>query len=166
MKKTDKYEDVKKAIQKIYHKHKGRYGYRRIAEELEGLGHKLDGKTVLRLMHACNIKCQVRLRKYRSYRGEAGTTAPNLIGRNFKADKPNQKWVTDVTEFKIFGTKLFLSPIMDLFNGEIISYNISNRANFQQTTEMLDKAFRKIPQNTNLILHSDYAEENTMPKIP
>lgn len=153
--KTDKYKDIKIAIQKVYAKHKGRYGYRRITTELNKLGYKLDGKTVLRLMHACNIKCQVRLRKYRSYRGEAGTIAPNLLERNFKADKPNQKWVTDVTEFKLFGTKLFLSPIMDLFNGEIISYNISQKPNFQQTTDMLDKAFRKIPKDTNLILHSD-----------
>jgi transposase InsO family protein len=155
LKKPDKYKDVKEAIRTIYHKHKGRYGYRRIHNELKGLGYTLDVKTVLKLMNACNIKCQVRIRKYRSYRGNVGTIAPNILQRNFKADKPNQKWVTDVTEFTLFGTKLFLSPILDLFNGEIISYNISERPTFDQTLDMLDKAFKKIPKDTELILHSD-----------
>ncbi len=155
MKKPDKYKDIKEAIQTIYHKHKGRYGHRRIHKELKGLGYTLDVKTVLKLMNACNIKCQVRIRKYRSYRGNVGSIAPNILERNFKADKPNQKWVTDVTEFTLFGTKLFLSPILDLFNGEIISYNISDRPTFDQTLDMLDKAFKKIPKDTELILHSD-----------
>ena len=75
--------------------------------------------------------------------------------RDFKADKPNQKWVTDVTEFKVHDRKLYLSPIIDLFNGEIISYNLSKHPTFQQITDMLEKAFIKIKNNTNLILHSD-----------
>ena len=69
--------------------------------------------------------------------------------------KPNQKWVTDVTEFALFGIKLYLSPIIDLFNGEVVSYNLSRHPNLAQTTDMLNKAFAKIPDNTNLILHSD-----------
>lgn len=81
--------------------------------------------------------------------------APNLLERNFKADKPNQKWVTDVTEFALFGIKLYLSPIIDLYNGEVISYNLSRHPNLSQTTDMLEKAFAKIPDKTNLILHSD-----------
>jgi transposase InsO family protein len=95
------------------------------------------------------------MRRYRSYKGEVGKIAPNVLQRDFKADKPNQKWVTDVTEFSLFGTKLYLSPILDLFNGEIVSYSISERPTFQQTMDMLDKAFTKIPDNTSLILHSD-----------
>ena len=67
----------------------------------------------------------------------------------------NEKWVTDVTEFSLFGQKLYLSPILDLYNGEIISYNISLRPVFSQVIEMLEKAFEKIPDKTNLILHSD-----------
>jgi len=77
------------------------------------------------------------------------------LERNFKADKPNQKWATDVTEFTLFGEKLYLSPVIDLFNGEIISYSIAHNPNLQQTMDMLQKAFRKIPNHTNLILHSD-----------
>ena len=70
----------------------------------------------------------VRMKKYRSYRGEVGKVAPNLLARDFRAERPNQKWVTDVTEFSLFGSKLYLSPVIDLYNGEIISYAISDRA--------------------------------------
>lgn len=95
------------------------------------------------------------MHKYNSYKGDVGRIAPNLLERDFKADKPNQKWVTDVTEFALFGIKLYLSPIIDLYNGEVISYNLSRHPNHAQTTDMLEKAFAKISDNTNLILHSD-----------
>ena len=98
---------------------------------------------------------RVRMRKYNSYKGDVGRIAPNLLERDFKAEKPNQKWVTDVTEFALFGIKLYLSPIIDLYNGEVVSYNLSRHPNLAQTTDMLEKAFAKIPDNTNLILHSD-----------
>ena len=97
----------------------------------------------------------VRMKKYRSYKGQIGNIAPNLIKRNFKADAPNQKWTTDITEFSLFGTKLYLSPILDMYNGEIISYNINEHPVLNQVLDMLDKAFLKIPDNTNLIFHSD-----------
>ncbi|AEG58419.1 Integrase catalytic region [Desulforamulus ruminis DSM 2154] len=155
MDRPDKYEEIKAVIQEIYHAHKGRYGYRRITLELHNRGYRINHKTVLKLMGQCNIKCQVRIRKYRAYKKKLGKVAPNILQRDFKADKPNQKWVTDITEFSLFGTKLYLSPILDLFNGEIISYNISDRPTFHQIIDMLDKAFSKIPDNTNLIFHSD-----------
>lgn len=106
-------------------------------------------------MKQLHLKSIVRIKKYKSYRGEVGKIAPNILKRNFKAEKPNEKWVTDVTEFSLFGKKLYLSPILDLYNGEIVSYNISDSPNFAQTTNMLEKAFLKIPDNTNLLLHSD-----------
>ena len=99
--------------------------------------------------------CLVRMKRYNSYKGEIGTVAENLLQRNFKATKPCEKWVTDVTEFALFGQKLYLSPVLDLYNGEIVSYNISNYPNSAQITDMLEQAFRKIPQDTNLILHLD-----------
>ena len=95
------------------------------------------------------------MKKYRSYRGEVGKIAPNLLARDFHAERPNQKWVTDVTEFSLFGSKLYLSPVLDLYNGEIISYAISERANYRQVDEMLDKAFSRLPDSSGLILHSD-----------
>ena len=93
------------------------------------------------------------MKKYRSYRGEVGKVAPNLLARDFRAERPNQKWVTDVTEFSLFGSKLYLSPVLDLYNGEIISYAISDRANYRQVEEMLDKAFSRLPGGSGLIFH-------------
>ena len=154
-KQPDKYAVEKELIKVIYHENKGRYGYRRITLELRNRGCRINHKTVLRLMKECGIKCLVRVQKYRSYRGEVGKIAENILKRDFKADKPNEKWVTDMTEFSLFGSKLYLAPILDLYNGEIISYNISERPTFHQITDMLDKAFDKIPDNTKLILHSD-----------
>lgn len=151
----DKYEAIKKQIALIYHENKGRYGYRRITLELHNRGYKINHKTVLKLMKQLGLQCFVRMKKYKSYKGETGKICDNKLNRDFNTDKPNEKWVTDVTEFKLFGTKVYFSPIIDLFNGEVISYNISDRPVFHQVMDMIDKAFVKIPDNTNLILHSD-----------
>ena len=78
-------------------------------------------------MNECGVKCQVRLKKYRSYKGEVGAVVPDLLKRNFMAERPNQKRVTDLTEFSLFGKKLYLSPIMDLYNREIISRSEERR---------------------------------------
>ena len=97
----------------------------------------------------------VRIKKYRSYKGEIGKVAPDLIRRDFTATAPNQKWTTDITEFSIFGKKLYLSPVLDMHNSEIISYNISDRPILSQIMDMLDKAFVRVPDGSNLIFHSD-----------
>ena len=146
---------IKTEIESIYHEHQGRYGYRRITMELHNRGYQINHKTVQRLMRELNLKCMVRIKKYRSYKGEIGKIAPNILKRDFHASAPNQKWTTDITEFSLFGAKLYLSPILDMYNGEIISYNISERPVLGQVMDMLDKAFEKIPDNTNLIFHSD-----------
>ena len=151
----DKYEAVKAEITVIYHENKGRYGYRRITTELHKRNFSLNHKTVQRLMKELGLVCRVRMKKYRSYKGEVGKIAPNLLNRNFHADKPNQKWVTDVTEFSLFGEKLYLSPILDLHSSDLVSYTISSRPVLSLVTTMLEKAFEKIPDGTGLILHSD-----------
>ena len=138
-----------------YHENKGRYGYRRIQLALRNKGITINHKTVQRLMKELGLVCRVRMKRYKSYRGEVGTVAPNLLNRDFTTARPNEKWVTDVTEFALFGKKLYLSPILDLYNGEIVSYSLSYHPRFTQTIDMLEKAFAKIPDNTNLILHSD-----------
>jgi len=139
----------------IYHENKGRYGYRRITTELNRRNIHLNHKTVQKLMKALGLVCRVRMKKYRSYKGEIGKVAPNLLNRDFIADRPNQKWVTDVTEFNLFGEKLYLSPILDLHSSDLVSYTISDRPVLNMVTTMLDKAFAQIPDGTNLILHSD-----------
>ena len=123
--------------------------------ELHNRGYRINHKTVQRLMGLLGLKCMVRIKKYRSYKGQVGKIAPNLIQRNFKADAPNKKWTTDITEFSLFGKKLYLSPILDMYNGEIISYNISEHPVLNQVLDMLDQAFLKSPDDTNLIFHSD-----------
>lgn len=153
--KKDKYGKVKILIKQIYHRHKGRFGYRRITLMMKQQGIVINHKTVLRLMKALGLKSIIRAKKYRSYRGEQGRIAPNILERNFKADQPNRKWATDVTEFNVSGSKLYLSPIIDLYNGEIISYDLSERPAFAQVMNMLKKGFRKIKNTENLIIHSD-----------
>ncbi|BAL00489.1 putative transposase [Oscillibacter valericigenes Sjm18-20] len=85
----------------------------------------LNHKTVQWFMKELGLICRVRMKKYRSYKGEMGKIASNLLNRNFEAEEPNQKWVTDVTEFNLFGQKLYLSPILDLCSREIVSYSVS-----------------------------------------
>ena len=155
MRVPDKYKEVKAEITLIYHENKGRYGYRRITTELHNRGFSCNHKTVQRLMRELGLVCRVRIKKYRSYKGEVGKIAPNLLNRNFCAEKPNQKWVTDVTEFNLFGQKLYLSPVLDLHNGYLVSYTLSQRPVLNMVTTMLEKAFETIPDGTDLIFHSD-----------
>ena len=102
-----------------------------------------------------HLSCVLRPKKYRSYRGEIGRVAPNLLNRRFKTVQPNAKWATDITEFKVNGQKLYFSPILDLFNGEIVSYSLSRTPDFRLVRNMLQDAFQKIPDHGPLMLHSD-----------
>ena len=107
-------------------------------------------------MRQLGLFCRVRMKRYNSYKGEIDTITPNLLKRRFAAPAPNRKWVTDVTEFKIGGKKLYLSPILDLYNREIVSYSISEHPDFAMVSEMLSGAFQKLPDKAeDLILHSD-----------
>ena len=144
---SEKYVVEKDCIRSIFHEHKGRYGYRRITAEMRNRGFGINHKTVQRLMGEMFLKSRIRKVRYRSYRGEVGKTAPNIISRDFTADAPNQ--------MNIGSVKLYLSPILDMFNGEIISYNISRCPNLEQVYDMLDKAFAKFDNLDGLILHSD-----------
>jgi putative transposase len=151
----DKDSTVKAEMMRIYQQHKGRYGYRRITAALKNKGLNINHKKVERLMQEAGIKSLVRIKKYQSYKGQQGRIASNLLKRDFKARKPYQKWVTDVTEFAVAGKKLYFSPILDLYNSEVVSYSISDRPNFEQTMEMLKKALKKLPTGARPILHSD-----------
>ena len=155
MNRNDKYEAAKAEIIAIYHENKGRYGYRRITMGLRNRGISLNHKTVQRLMKELGIVCRVRMKKYRSYKGEVGKIAPNLLKRDFSTTAPNQKWVTDVTEFSLFGEKLYLSPILDLYSSDLVSYVISERPALSMIMNMLDDAARQLPPGAAPILHSD-----------
>ena len=152
----DKYAEIKEQILEIYADNSGRYGYRRILAILKNKGYTINHKTVLKLMNALGLKGKQRKNeRYRSYKGEVGKIADNLLKRDFNASKPFEKLTTDVTQFKIDDEKVYLSPVMDLFNREIISYSISTRPNLWQIREMLDGLFEKLPADATPIFHSD-----------
>ncbi|MFF5994321.1 IS3 family transposase [Lysinibacillus sp. KU-BSD001] len=160
----DRDADLKAEIQAIYKEHEGRYGYRRIRDELANHGQKVNHKKVQRIMKELGLKCIVRMKKYKSYKGSVGKIAPNILDRNFTAKVPNEKWVTDITEFKLFGEKLYLSPVLDLFNGEIITYTIGSRATYSLVSEMLEKALERLPEEHQLLMHSDQGWHYQMEK--
>ena len=151
----ERHAKLKESIQVLFDQHKGRYGYRRITAALRMAGKMVNHKTVQRLMGQMGLKSLVRPKKYRSYKGAAGRIAPDLIQRKFDAEAANQKWVTDVTEFNVAGEKLYLSPVMDLFNGEIVAFETARRPTFGLVANMLDKALRQLPTGQKPILHSD-----------
>jgi putative transposase len=153
--KTDKHAVLKDKIKSIFHNHKGRYGYRRVTQALRNENETVNHKTVQRLMLALGLKSTVRPKRYKSYRGQVGQTADNLLQRDFTASRPNQKWVTDVTEFMVKGQKVYLSPIVDLFNQEIVSYEIRKSAHLPLVTSMLDKAIEGLPKGEHPMVHSD-----------
>ena len=151
----DRYSEIKEQITAIYGVNRGRFGYRRITLELRNQGHRINHKTVRKLMKSMGLVCKVRMKKYHSYKGEVGKVAPNLLERNFEADTPNQKWVTDVTEFSLFGEKLYLSPVLDLCSRDLVVYTIAERPSLSMVTDMVGRAFESLQDGTDLILHSD-----------
>lgn len=151
----DKYASLKAEINSVFERHKGRYGYRRITAAIRNAGVEVNHKTVQRLMGQLQLKSLVRPKKYRSYRGSVGRIAPNHLQREFDAGRPNQKWVTDITEFKVAGVKLYLSPILDLYNGEIVAYKMNTRPCFSMVSEMLKSALKRLKKHEKPMLHSD-----------
>ena len=153
----DKDKNLKAEIQVIFTEHRGNYGYRRMTLELRNRGYMVNHKRVQRLMNVLGLSARIRRkRKYSSYQGEIGKKAENLIQRQFEATKPMEKCYTDVTEFAIPASsqKLYLSPVLDGFNSEIIAYNLSTSPNLDQVEAMLNQAFSE-DHYTNTILHSD-----------
>lgn len=151
----DRHADLKAKIRTVFDHHKGRYGYRRVTAAIRQAGHLVNHKAVQRLMQQLQLKSLVRPKKYRSWRGEVGQAAPNLLQRQFSATRANQKWVTDVTEFNVGGQKLYLSSVMDLYNGEIVAYQMDQRPTFKLVSGMLKKALAKLRGKDKPLLHSD-----------
>lgn len=151
----DKYDEIKQRIYAIYEHHKGRYGYRRITLQLRNDGVFINHKTVQRLMADMGLKAKVKHVKYRSYKGDVGRIAPNVIDRDFKTTGVNQKWATDITEYKIHEEKGYLSPVLDMNNGEIVAYTKSRHPDLQLVIDMVDAAIEKENPPEGLVLHSD-----------
>ena len=169
LEKDDEDMEIKERITSIYNENKGRYGYRRITLVLKSQGEAINHKRVKRLMKVLGLFGITPKAKYKSYKGDMNGTCRNLLldkkvdevnhkttyERNFKTTGCNQKWATDVSEFHISSGKLYLSPIIDMHNGEIVSFDISSKPNYVQTANMLNQAFSKYENLEGLIMHSD-----------
>ncbi|MBA4101516.1 MAG: hypothetical protein C0488_04690 [Arthrobacter sp.] len=152
----DPLAELKAAVTGIFEKSHARYGHRRVHIELVKQGWTVAKKTVLKLMGVLGLVCKVRRKKYyNSYQGEQGVVAPNLLKRQFEADAPNQKWVTDVTEFSVGDRKLYLSPVMDLFDRQIISYSLGLSPNLELTNSSLRGALATMEVGQKPLVHSD-----------
>lgn len=155
-------------IKPVFEHHKGRYGYRRIMlaiPELKGINHK----RIQRIMSENGLLGKQPKQKYHSYKGDNGKSKSNLLlyidkdskdgkkiyKRDFSTTHSNEKWATDVSEFKVGSQKLYLSPIMDMHDDSIVSYDISRHPDFKQTKRMLDKAFVQNDRLDGLVFHSD-----------
>lgn len=168
----DKDQEIKSEILDIFNENQKRYGYPRVTLELQNRGYKINHKKVQRLMKIMGLKAKQQRAKYKSYKGELSQicnnelldVVDNKVIRNFSTSRCNEKWTTDVSEFHIASGKLYLSPILDMHNREIISYSISRNPSFNQTQEMLDKAFEQYDNLEGLIFHSDQGWQYQMYK--
>jgi len=155
--KIDKYKKIKEEILEIYKENKQIYGHRRIRAELIKRGIKISKKLTLKLMKELGIQ-GIRSNnksKYNSYKGGEGRVVENLLNRDFCADKINSKWVTDISEFKINGEKLYLSPLIDLYNDEVIAYELTKSPTIEVVKTMIEKGLERLEEGEQPILHSD-----------
>ena len=161
-------KEISERIASIFAGSRARYGVRRVCAQLRAEGIGANHKKVQRLMKKMGLKGVVKTVNYSSYRGTVGDVAPDLIIReyvrkdgqthhksDFSCGGPNRKWTTDVSQFSFPWWKCYLSPIKDMFTGEIVAYDLSLRADFSQTRRMLDSAFSRYPSLRGLIFHSD-----------
>ena len=147
--------EIATEITNVFTENKGRYGVRRVYQELVNRGIKINHKRVQRIMNAAGLKGKRPKEKYHSYKGEVGKVADNIIDRDFSTNAPLQKWTTDVSQFSFSWGKCYISPILDMNSNEIVSFDLSLSPNMEQIKRMLDKAFEKFPDVEGLIFHSD-----------
>ena len=154
---AEQQSDMEAKIRAVYDKHKGRYGYRRITATLcRSMAKPVNHKCVQRLMQKMGLRALIRVKKRsRQIAGVSDVHVPNVLQRNFFAKAPNQKWVTDVTEFNVNGQKLYLSACMDLYNGEIIAHRMAKRPVFELVSGTLCAALSQSAYIAELTVHSD-----------
>ena len=156
LKTPDRHAELRAQIHEVFTQVKGRYGHRRIHAVLARQGWQIARKTVLKLMREEKLVCKVRTRRrFSTYRGQVGKIAENLLKRKFDAEAPNTKWVTDVTEFKISERKVYLSPVLDLFDRSIVSYSVSESPTVAFTNQSLIEAIGTLTPGEAPMMHSD-----------
>ena len=154
--KEDKYSSLRNKIKEVFIESSKRYGYRRIHSVIKKTGIIISEKIVRRIMKEEKLSIPgIKKKKYNSYKGEISPVMPNLLKHNFHADKPNQKWLTDLTEFHIPAGKIYLSPIIDCFDGLPVSWSIGTSPDATLVNTMLDKAISTLNKNERPIVHTD-----------
>lgn len=157
--------DIIQNIKDIFHKHKGNYGVRRVYHELLNMGIRINHKKVQRLMHKHHLTAKKHPQKYHSYQGHVGAVADNLLKRNFVAEAPNKKWTTDISQFSFSWGKCYLSPLMDMYNNEIVGFDLSKNANYEQIERMFLSAGINSKDLSKLIIHSDQGWQYQNPRF-
>ncbi len=151
----DKDQEIKEKIIILVTKHDQTYGYRKITGRLRKVyGLIVNHKKVYRIMKELDILAVVRRKKYKSYKGTVGKVAKNVLKRDFIAKKPNRKWVTDISEFKVCGRKIYLSPVMDLYDRSIITFTYGFSPKVQLVMDMIEQATPN-DKYRRLVVHSD-----------
>lgn len=152
----DPLADLKTAIREAFKDAHGRYGHRRVHAVLTAQGWRVAKKTVLALMRELALICRVRRRRrYNAFQGEVGQIAENVLNRDFTATAPNQKWVTDVTEFRVADRKVYLSPVLDLFDRSVVAHSWSLTPNLELTNSSLSSAITTLAPDQHPLVHSD-----------
>lgn len=147
LRREDKYSDVRKKIMELFYENKARYGYRRIHSLLKWEGIILSEKVIRRIMREDGLTVKTKKRrKYNSYKGEISPAVPNIVQRDFHSDRPNEKWLTDITEFAIPAGKIYLSPIVDCFDGMLPCWTISTTPDSFLVNTMLDHTISQLQE--------------------
>lgn len=173
-KNVDRDKEAASLISQVYARYEGKYGYRQLQLFLwQDDGVWMNHKKVLRLMQKLGLQASIRRkRRFNMTYQAAERVADNLLNRNFTAEKPNQKWVTDVTQYRVGERWLYLSAVKDLFNNEIVAYQLSERNDNELVLQTFAKAFAKQKDVTGLVVHSDqglqytsHTYHNMLPKV-
>jgi transposase InsO family protein/transposase-like protein len=157
LKVADKYIDVRRTMTDIFERNYRCYGYRRMHASLTRHAVNISEKVVQRLMKQQALVAVTRKRRrYASYMGEISPAPDNLLNRNFSASEPNKKWLTDITEFQIPAGKVYLSPMIDCFDGLVVSWSIGTRPDAKLVNTMLDAAIDTVTASSDgPVVHSD-----------
>lgn len=156
MKKTDKYSELRTNVRRIFDESDSNYGYRRIHAVVKNSGAIVSEKIIIRIMAEEGLHVQrTKAKKYSSYAGEISPEVENIINRDFHAVSPNVKWLTDITEFIIPAGKVYLSPIIDCFDGLAVAWTIGTSPNAELVNTMLDTAVLTLDDDAHPIVHSD-----------
>lgn len=156
LKRPDKYETVRAYIRESFLASNNAYGYRRIYLDVKEAYKTVSEKVIRRIMKEEKLVVKLKKkRKYNSYMGEITPAVKNIVNRDFHANKPNEKWLTDITEFNIPAGKVYLSPIIDCFDGLPVSWTIGIHPDADLVNTMLDNAINTLKENECPIVHSD-----------